>query len=56
MMNIKSIAAALAAIALLAAAGCKKDDDGGSGGKHDGNPPKLFINGADIWEIGRAHV
>jgi hypothetical protein len=50
MMNIKSIAAALAAIALLAAAGCKKDDDGGSGGKHDGNPPKLFINGEDIWE------
>jgi hypothetical protein len=46
-MNIKGIAAALAAVALLAAAGCKKDDEGS--GKHDGNPPKLFINGEEIW-------
>ena len=42
------MAAALATAALLVAVGCKKDNEGG--GKHDGNPPKLFINGEEIWE------
>lgn len=46
-MKTKALFIGLAAIIL--AAGCKKDD-GNGGGKFDANPPKLFINGEDVWK------
>lgn len=44
-MKAKGLIIGMAAIAL--AAGCKKDDGTGSG-NYDSNPPKLFVNGADV--------
>ena len=47
-MKLKALMIGLAAIAL--AAGCKKDNGNGGSGNYDANPPKLFVNGEDVWE------